>query len=83
MHTETIAKAEPQSFNMLATSFGRIDPDQVYSRGQASLILNRTPKTLMRWEQDGIGPRVTRQTQDSPPEYRGQDLLDHLDRSRR
>lgn len=84
MSTPSISSPMLRSANMLLTHpEGRIEADQIYSRGQAGLILNRTPKTLMRWEKEGIGPRVTRQTDDSPPEYRGRDLLEHLDSKRR
>lgn len=60
---------------------GRIIPDRIYSRTQVAHILSRNPRTLYRWEQEGIGPRITRQTPTAAPEYRGSDLIAHIEQS--
>ena len=56
----------------------RIHPHRIYTRRDAAALLGRTRKTLLDWAAKGIGPKVTRLTPDSPPEYLGRDLLDFL-----
>ncbi len=61
---------------------GRLNPDWLYTPGEAARILGVSAATMERWRSQGLGPVVTRVHPTADPRYRGTDLLDVMSAGR-